>query len=351
MPALAEALSGSLQRAWWAPGPRPLSLALRPLAWTYRTLLAVRRTAHAALESTPPVLRAPVVVVGNLVVGGAGKTPVVIALVEALRRDGWTPGVIARGYGARAGGIRAARPDSTPAVVGDEPLLVARRTGVPVWVGARRVQVAQALLEAHPEVDLIISDDGLQHLPLPRQAQVVVFDARGIGNGALLPAGPLREPMTRLPPPRTVVLYNASAPSTPWPGHCVARRLAPPLPLQDWWSDGGLGALAPIDWQDLRGREVLAVAGVGEPERFFTMLREQGLQVQALPLPDHADLSRVPWPAGDTPILVTEKDAVKLPADHPDAARVGVVRLDSSLPAAALDELRALLPFPPAHDP
>lgn len=347
MPALTEALSGSLQRAWWAPGARPLSLALSPLAWTYRALLAGRRLVHATAGLNAPPLRAPVVVVGNLVVGGAGKTPVVIALVEALRRDGWTPGVIARGYGARTGGIRAARPDSAPAVVGDEPLLVARRTGVPVWVGARRLQVAQALLDAHPEVDCIVSDDGLQHLALPRQAQVVVFDGRGVGNGALLPAGPLREPMPTLPPARTVVLYNASAPSTTWPGHCVARRLAPPLPLQDWWSDAGLGSLAPLDWQDLRGREVLAAAGVGEPERFFAMLREQGLQVRGLPLPDHADFARVPWPAGDTPILVTEKDAVKLPADHPDAARVGVVRLDSTVPAAALDELRALLPSVP----
>ena len=347
MPSLAEALSGSLQSAWWAPGPRPLSLALSPLAWTYRALLAGRRLAHAASGSSLTQLRAPVVVVGNLVVGGAGKTPVVIALVEALRRDGWTPGVIARGYGARAGGIRAARPDSTPAVVGDEPLLVARRTGVPVWVGSRRLQVAQALLEAHPEVNLIISDDGLQHLALPRQAQVVVFDGRGVGNGAVLPAGPLREPMTAAPPARTVVLYNASAPSTPWTGHCMARRLAPPLPLQDWWSDAGLGSLAPMDWQDLRGRDVLAAAGVAAPERFFAMLRDQGLQVTGLPLPDHADFTRVPWPAGDTPILVTEKDAVKLPVDHPDAARIGVVRLDSSVPTAALDELRALLPSVP----
>lgn len=351
MPSLAQAISSALQRAWWHRGLTPTQVALQPLAWVYRVMLAGHRALSDGAAASPgSTLRAPVVVVGNLVVGGAGKTPVVIALVEGLRREGWTPGVISRGYGARASGIRAARPDSTPAVVGDEPLLVARRTGAPVWVGVQRLKVAQALLEAHPEVDLIVSDDGLQHRALPRTAQVVVFDGRGVGNGALLPAGPLREPMPRTPPPRTVTLYNADSPSTPWPGHCLRRSLAPPQPLQDWWGDLSLNSLAAPGWEDLRGCPVLAAAGTGEPERFFAMLRAQGLEVQGLALPDHADFSRTPWPPGDTPILVTEKDAVKLPPEHPDAARIAVVRLDCPLPRIALDALRELLPPAPAHD-
>lgn len=284
------------------------------------------------------------VVVGNLVVGGTGKTPLVMALVQALRQRGWTPGVIARGHGAAATHARRVSPGGGVAAAGDEPLLIALRTQVPVWVGHDRRAVAQALLSSHPEVDIVISDDGLQRPDLPRAAAAVVFDARGIGNGRLLPAGPLREPFTAQVPARTVVLYNAPSPSTPWPGSTVRRALAGAAPLAAWWK-GEAPSVSHL--HALTVRPVVAAAGIGDPERFFLMLEAEGLTLRRLPLRDHADLATAPWPAGDEPIVVTEKDAVKLRPDHPDASRLHVVTLDCPWPETALQALCGWLPASP----
>lgn len=342
----------ALQRVWWqqARGAQrmllPLLLALPALG--YRIARTLTRLPWRLGWRTAPALRAPVVVVGNLVVGGAGKTPVVLALVQALRDAGFRPGVVSRGYQPGRRAIDPPRPVHalTPAEeCGDEPLLLHRRAQAPVWVGRRRGEAARALLAAHPEVDVVVSDDGLQHPALQRAVQVLVFDARGAGNGRLLPAGPLREPLPRRLEPGDVVVYNAPSPSTRLPGHCAASRLGAVVPLADWWH----GRPAPAAALDaLRRSPVLAAAGIAHPERFFTMLEAAGLQVRRLPLPDHAVLSPRPWPDGAEPVIVTEKDAVKLGPDVPDAGRIHVATLDFTLPPAAVVAVLAALP-PPAR--
>ena len=229
----------------------------------------------------------------------------------------------------------------TPATAcGDEPLLIHLRTGAPVWTGRRRVDAARALCAANPQVDVVIADDGLQHRALARDAQVVVFDGRGVGNGQLLPGGPLREPLSTAVPPRTTVIYNAATPSTPWPGHVAVRGLAGALPLRDWWAGA---APRPVVLAALRGRPVLAAAGLAEPERFFAMIEAAGLTITRLPLPDHAGFDTLPWPADAPCVVVTEKDAVKLPPGQAGTASVHVVTLDFRLPDEALGALRAWL--------
>jgi tetraacyldisaccharide 4'-kinase len=341
-----------LQRHWWRPAPTPLTAALRPLAALYAALHR-RQRARTAVEP----LAVPVVVVGNVVVGGAGKTPVVMALVQALRARGWTPGVVSRGYGRRnAGGPPCeVRPDSLAADTGDEPLLIRRRTGAPVWVGARRVQAARALLAAHPEVNLLVSDDGLQHTALPRQAEVLVFDERGLGNGLLLPAGPLREPCPAALPPQRLVLYTAGSPSTPLPGWNAQRHLHTALPLAAWWSGQTAHALPlPALAARLAADPVppLAVAGIAAPQKFFGMLQAAGLRATPSPQPDHARYDTPPWPDGFTgAVLTTEKDAVKLPPQGATGVSVWVLPLDLSLPDGFLDALASRLPPPPALAP
>ena len=192
-------LRAAIERAWWLPQATLWSRLLGPLAALYRLLWRGRAWLYRSGARRAAAVGVPVVVVGNLVVGGAGKTPTVIALVRALRQRGWTPGVVSRGYGSRDGHAREVRPDSRVDDSGDEPLLIRLRSGAPVWVGRDRVEAARRLLAANPQVDLIVADDGLQHLPLARDLQIVVFDERGIGNGRLLPAGPLREPMGDAP--------------------------------------------------------------------------------------------------------------------------------------------------------
>jgi tetraacyldisaccharide 4'-kinase len=284
----------------------------------------------------------PVVVVGNLVAGGAGKTPTVRAVVAALRGAGWTPGIVSRGHG-RTGDAPLVLQDDTPAArAGDEPMLLRRTTGVPVAVGRDRVAAAQALRTEHPAVDCIVSDDGLQHRRLARTVQVIVFDERGAGNGWLLPAGPLREPLPGQVPPRTLVLYNADAPSTHLPGHLARRRLGALLPLDDWWRGAAPEPGVPAA---LQGRRVLAAAGIAHPSRFFTMLRATaGLAVDELPLPDHHDYATLPWPADAGDVVVTEKDAVKLSPGRSLGARVWVATLDFAPDPAFLAALLALMP-------
>lgn len=291
----------------------------------------------------------PVVVVGNLIVGGAGKTPSVIALVRWLRAAGWTPGVISRGYGRNDAGTEAVQPGRDAARSGDEPLLIRLRTGVPVWVGADRLATLAALRQAHPAVDVVVSDDGLQHHRLPRRLQVVVFDERGAGNGLLLPAGPLREPLPAVLPPRTLVLYNAPAASTPLPGFIARRALTGVTPLADWWA-GADGALQPL--QRLQGRPLLAAAGIAAPQRFFGMLEAAGLAFERLPLPDHHPFDTLPWPADLPDVVITEKDAVKLPPQRlPPGQRVWVATLDLDLPPGFAAALQQLLPRPPSSAP
>lgn len=340
-------LRSAIERAWWQPRAGFWSRVLAPASLLYRILLASRRWAYARGWRPSTRLPVPVIVVGNLIVGGAGKTPTVIALVQALQRDGWRPGVISRGHGGQVLHPQPVEADSDARQVGDEPLLIWRRTQVPVWVGRARGAAGQALLHAHPQIDIVVADDGLQHLALQRDVELIVFDRRGVGNGGLLPAGPLREPLPPALGPRQLVLYNADAPSTPLPGWTAQRTLARLRPLAHWWRGDASGD---TDAAALHAAPFTAAAGIGEPERFFGMLAALGLQFARLPLPDHAALDPRPWPAGEGLVVVTEKDAVKLRADAPDAGRIRVAALDFVLPEALRHALHALLP-PPTRPP
>ncbi len=261
------------------------------------------------------------VVVGNVIAGGAGKTPVVIAIVRHLQARGLRPGVISRGYGRSTTDCRAVAPDSLADEVGDEPLLMAHSFAngpggagqVPVFVARRRITAAQALLAAHPDTDVIVCDDGLQHLALQCDLEICIFNDQGVGNGFLLPAGPLREPW-----PRAVdfVLHAGHAvPGGAAPAFAVQRTLAP-FALR---SDGSKLPLA-----QLQGQPLHAVAAVARPGDFFAMLLAQGLTLaHTEPLPDHYDFNSWKRLSDKRHTLIcTEKDAVKLWAQHPDALAV-----------------------------
>jgi len=347
----------ALQRAWWQPRLTPLTALLAPLGWLVGAVAARRRAKVESGREAPAPLPVPVIVVGNLIVGGAGKTPTVIALVALLRAWGRTPGIVSRGHGsadAQARLLDANTPAADPADFGDEPVLMHRRTGAPVAVARARREAAAALLAAHPEVDVIVADDGLQHHALPRDVELVVFDGRGIGNGRVLPAGPLRErPRDLWPAPATraaarLVLVNGRWPAPP--------ALPSPAPAERCWNaERALGgAVALPAWTRgeparlealaaLRGRPLLAAAGIGDPERFFTMLESAGLTITRLPLPDHAVFEPLPWDAAVPEVVVTEKDAVKLAGRAPPGQRIWVVTLDFGLPAGLAAALRAAL--------
>lgn len=333
------ALSRRLQQAWLSRGP--IACSLLPLAWLFAGLATLRRSLYRRRVLHAVRLGVPVVVVGNLVAGGAGKTPTALALLALLKREGWQPGLVSRGHGRSSQGIVQVEADTPATSAGDEPLLLRLRSGCPVAVGTDRVAAARALRVRHPAVDVIVCDDGLQHLRLARDAQVIVFDERGAGNGWQLPAGPLREPLPPRVPDRTVVLYNASRPTTPLPGHLARRVLAGAVPLSDWWH----GARPQTgSWAAMAGRPVLAVAGIARPERFFAMLRAAGLSIVEHPLPDHHDFARLAWPTGAQDVILTEKDAVKIDAARVTGQRVWVAALDFAFDAAFERELLSLLP-------
>ena len=343
-----------LQRHWWRPDLTPLTAPLVPLAALVGAV-AARRRAGARAQALP----VPVIVVGNVIVGGAGKTPTVIALVALLREWGWHPGIVSRGHGRADASpllLDAATPaaTATPEAFGDEPLLMYRRTGAPVAVARQRREAALRLLATHPEVDILVADDGLQHHALARDVELVVFDGRGIGNGRPLPAGPLRERAAAIWPtgtdtPPRFVLVNGRWPAPPARAlpapreRCfeAVRALGGALSLADWT----LGEAATRDaLAALRGRPLLAAAGIGDPERFFAMLEAEGLAITRLPLADHAAFDTLPWPTDTADVVVTEKDAVKLAGRPLGATRVWVATLDFGLPDALARALRDALP-------
>ena len=338
-PALRGALEAFFARIWWTPRPGWQATLLRPLAAMYGAAWR-RRQARSVPATRLPV---PVLVVGNLIVGGAGKTPTVIAVVQALQARGHRPGIVSRGHGRRGSeprSVSARHGFADAGELGDEPLLLARRTQVPVFVGRDRRATALALLRSHPAVDVIVADDGLQHLALHRDAEIVVFDERGVGNGLLLPAGPLREPLPMRGVPMRHILYTGGVASTPLPGALAQRALSLAWPLAAWHAGDSHAAQA---LATLRGQPLLAAAGLAAPEKFFGMLRQAGLQIEALPLPDHFDFATLPWPAQGPDVLVTEKDAVKLDPSRTAARRVWVLPLDLVLPEGLLDPLHQQL--------
>ena len=339
-----DSVARRLERSWWQARPGVWQWCLSPLALLYSGLMSLRRRGYRCGMWRQVRLPIPVVVVGNYIVGGAGKTPTTMALVRSLQALGWTPGVVSRGYGRDGDHVAMITPSSTPDAVGDEPLLIFRQTGVPVAVGRRRAQAAAELMARHPDINLIVADDGLQHLSLARDAQIVVFDQRGAGNGWTLPAGPLRERMPVRLPAHTWVVYNAPAPSTALPGGLAERRLAGAVGLEAWRA-GQAFSLETLDMLKQRSQAspALAAAGLAEPERFFSMLTAAGFQLERMPLPDHAPLLTRPWPSDAALVLVTEKDAVKLKPDPALDAKIWVVGLDFALPPAVTQALNAHL--------
>lgn len=306
-----------LQRGWSRRGA--IALVLRPLSILYGLLWRIRKALYRTGVWQVQRVNVPVIVIGNVVVGGAGKTPLVMALVQHLHSLGIKPGVLSRGYGRERHDCRAVEAGDLAQDVGDEPLLIRHATGAPVQVARRRIDAARALLARHPEVEVLVCDDGLQHLELHRDVEICVLDADGIGNGLLLPAGPLREPWPR-PVDLTVQALEAGASG----GFRVQRRLAG----HALRADG-----SQISFEHLRhcGATIHAVAAIARPEAFFSMLRAQGLDLQRTDaLPDHADFTALDWAeAGSDVLLCTEKDAAKLWRQRPDALAVPLeVQLD-----------------------
>ena len=367
-------LSGTIEALWYGrpsePSPTPRSVAannpsrgllrllslpgllfLALLPWTILTaLISGRRfdqiqTAkkarranracidHSALIAAPAP--PPIVVVGNLVAGGTGKTPIVIAIARELRARGWQTGLIARGAGASLAANDAQAflipPDYRTA--GDEAALMARHAACPIAIGRRRAQALQSLLAVAPTTEIIISDDGLQHRGLPRDLEFIVFDQRGLGNGQLLPAGPLREsPLNGLQ--SDAVLLRDGAPDPI--GH--PTRFGVTTRVLGWWSlsapDRLLSDAELLEWT--RGQRTVAVTGIARPERFFDRLRGIGLQFKAIGLADHAPIDLV-WLRGLPAdcILMTEKDAVK--CDQSADPRIRVLRIEAVIPPSLID--------------
>ncbi|MEN9384270.1 MAG: hypothetical protein RL323_1413 [Pseudomonadota bacterium] len=301
------------QAVWRQRGP--VAWALLPLSLLYGALLRLHRLLFQMGVKQPKSLPVPVLVVGNVVVGGAGKTPTTIALVQHLQSRGLKPGVVSRGYGRKTADCTEVAPTSLPNEVGDEPLLIQRATGAPVVVCANRHWAGKILLERHPHTDVVVCDDGMQHLALARDVTVVVFDERGCGNGWLLPAGLLREPW---PAPnhthsQMLVLQHGNQrpgmPAAKWPSYSATRRLNTTAvnALGQSQDLGNLGQTAT--------HGLLAVAGIAQPNAFFDMLEAQGLALEhRQELPDHASaqalLQTIKMRPGTW--LCTEKDAVKL---------------------------------------
>jgi tetraacyldisaccharide 4'-kinase len=280
---------------------------LFPVSLLFIWLAAARRALYRAGFMRSESLPVPVVVVGNITVGGSGKTPLVIHLASALRVRGRNPGIVSRGYRGDSALAVEVRADGDPAEVGDEPLLLARRSGCPVFVGRDRPAAARALLAAHPRCDVIVADDGLQHYRLKRDVEIAVFDGRGVMNGWCLPAGPLREPVSRLGQVDAVVMNNCAVSSAPTLDRPVfmMRLLGERFHL--------LGdPHATCGAADLVGRTLHAVAGIGAPQRFFDQLRLLGLDFVPHSFPDHHDFSAEDLAFSGDGILTTEKDAVKL---------------------------------------
>ncbi len=300
-----------------------LSRLLLPVAALYGGLAALRRQLYRWQWQKSHHVSIPVVVVGNVVAGGSGKTPVTIALVAHLTAAGWLVGVVSRGYGRSSTGCLEVTAATPPHEAGDEPMLIHQKTGAPVFVGPSRFEAASALLRRYPQTQVLVCDDGLQHYGLFRDVEICVFDDRGCGNGWLLPSGPLREHWPRAlvksagqSPSCTLALHTGQSPA--FSGLRGQRRLA------DYGirKDGTRVSLNDLAAPGSPAR--IALAGTSQPEEFFTMLRAQGLDLQeTLALPDHYDFDS--WTgnkyAGHS-LICTEKDAVKLWRTAPDAIAV-----------------------------
>jgi len=289
----------SLETYWYS--DRPISWLLVPVSWLYRLVVALRRLLYFVRIFPVTRLSVPVIVVGNITVGGTGKTPLVEALAKMLENEGYRPGLVSRGYGGNAAKWpQQVRGDSDPVSVGDEAVLLARRTGCPMAVGPKRVAAALALLK-YNQCDVIISDDGLQHYALARDIEIAVIDGvRRMGNGHLLPAGPLREPKRRL---KKVDLVVANGGGTRGEFTMNTRLGLPRRLIDNREAD---------DWSMFTGGQVHGVAGIGNPARFYNALEKREVNLTQHSYPDHHPFTQQDIDFGDhAPVLMTEKDGVK----------------------------------------
>lgn len=298
-------LAARLADAWYRPRLTPLAAALLPLSWIYGGAIALRRLLYRSHILASRRMARPVVVIGNLTVGGSGKTPATIALARALAAQGAVPGIVCRGYGGSLRGPKVVRVDDDPAEVGDEALLLAG-SECTVVIGRERAGAAEALLAADPRCTVILCDDGLQHYALARDVEIVMIDdTRGFGNGRLLPAGPLREPPTRLAEVDAIAhLASAGTASADGRETLVVHRAQPFRRVDD---DAELADAAFI-W---RGRRIRALAGIANPQRFFALLRTLGVDAVTRSFPDHHPFTADDLPADADIIVMTQKDAVK----------------------------------------
>ena len=329
-----QSISSTVQQAWANRGA--LACLLWPVSLLFGVLVKVRRLMYRAGVLRSVRVGVPVLVVGNVVAGGAGKTPLVMALVRHFQGQGMAVGVVLRGYG-RTGKTCQEVLSSTPVLEsGDEAALIKRSTGAAVFVASKRIEAAQALLNAYPATQLLICDDGLQHYALARDIEVAVFDDRGAGNGWLLPAGPLREPWPqRLHCGISLVLHTGSKPA--FDGYTASRKLADHAVAADGRK---------VSLQSLQTQPLVALAAIAHPEAFFTMLKERGLSLtETIAMPDHDDFAdyALSVKSGST-ALCTEKDAVKL-FGSPQMVAVNLlaVPLEFSPEPAFLKALDALL--------
>lgn len=285
-----------LDHYWYS--QNPLAWSLLPLSWLFCAVSMLRRFIYLKGLAASHALPVPVIIIGNISVGGTGKTPLLIGLCEYIARQGLKPGVISRGYGAAVNGEHTVAEDDNPRVCGDEPLLIRQRTGCPVVIGKNRVAAARKLLVEH-DCDVILSDDGMQHYRLQRDVEIAVVDSgRRFGNGFCLPAGPLREPRSRLGRVDMVVQHGDSDDQ-----YHFTLRFEPAVNLLT-------GEKRKLE--TFPSMKVHAVAGIGHPARFFNQLRRQGLEVLEHPHPDHHQYTTGDIDFDDDlPILMTEKDAVK----------------------------------------
>lgn len=313
-----------LERHWYR--LTPLHILLLPISLIFGLLAALRRALYRCGAKPSEKLPAPVIVVGNITVGGSGKTPLTLWLAQQLINEGWHPGIISRGYGGSNDAPQAAHSSSRPDEVGDEAVLMAQRGLCPVWVGRDRAAAGKALLQAHPECDVLLSDDGLQHYRLQRDVEIAVVDGvRRFGNGFLLPAGPLRELPSRLNEADAVVINGG-----------VATGQEYRMQLEGTLFHNLLNPDTVRRASDFHGMKLHAIAGIGNPQRFFDHLKNIGLTVQSHAYPDHHRYTPVDLEFADADaILMTEKDAVKCAAlsnqENWAAEKCWVLRVEAQL--------------------